>query len=69
MTYAKTRTCGGLSRRLRTANSAVSRAESIRRFRILPAAFTVGTELTPPKKVRRDYVLETYATDIDVLYA
>ncbi len=51
------------------ANSAVSRAESIRRFRILPAAFTVGAELTPTQKIRRDYVLETYATDIDALYA
>jgi long-chain acyl-CoA synthetase len=50
------------------ANSAVSRAESIKRFRILPATFTVGAELTPTHKVRRDYVLATYASDIDALY-
>jgi long-chain acyl-CoA synthetase len=51
------------------ANSAVSRAESIKRFRILPAAFTVGAELTPTHKVRRDYVLATYAGEVDALYA
>jgi long-chain acyl-CoA synthetase len=51
------------------ANSAVSRAGSIKRFRILPAAFAVGAELTPTRKVRRDYVLATYASDIDALYA
>lgn len=51
------------------ANSAVSRAESIKRFRILPATFTVGAELTPTHKVRRDYVLATYASDVDALYA
>ena len=50
------------------ANSAVSRAEGIKRFRILPAAFTVGAELTPTHKVRRHYVLATYASDIDTLY-
>ena len=32
------------------ANAAVSRAESIRRFRILDADFTVGAELTRPRK-------------------
>jgi long-chain acyl-CoA synthetase len=51
------------------ANSAVSRAESIKRFRILPAAFTVGAELTPTGKIRRNYVLATYASDVDALYA
>ena len=51
------------------ANSAVSRAERIKRFRILPADFTVGAELTPTHKVRRDYVLATYASQVDALYA
>lgn len=48
---------------------AVSRAEGIRRFRILPGTFEVGAELTPTQKVRRDYVLAKYASDIDALYA
>ena len=51
------------------ANSAVSRAESIKRFGILPASFTVGAELTPTYKVRRAYVLAAYAADVDALYA
>jgi long-chain acyl-CoA synthetase len=51
------------------ANSAVSKAESIRRFRILDANFAVGAELTPTQKVRRPYVLGKYAAEIDALYA
>jgi len=50
------------------ANMAVSRAESVKRFRILAATFTVGAELTPTQKVRRDYVLARYASDVDALY-
>ena len=50
------------------ANTAVSRAEGIKRFRILPGRFEVGTELTPTQKVRRNYVLATYASDIEALY-
>ena len=51
------------------ANTSVSRAESIKRFRILLVGpFTVGAELTPTHKVRRDYVLATYATDVEALY-
>ena len=51
------------------ANTAVSRAEGIKRFRILPARFEAGAELTPTQKVRRDYVLAKFASDIDALYA
>jgi long-chain acyl-CoA synthetase len=50
------------------ANMAVSRAESVKRFRILAATFTSGGELTPTQKVRRDYVLAKYASDVDALY-
>ena len=51
------------------ANTVVSRAEGIKRFRILPGTFEVGAELTPTQKVRRDYVLANYASDIEHLYA
>jgi long-chain acyl-CoA synthetase len=47
----------------------VSRAERIKRLRILAVTFTVGAELTPTRKVRRDYVLATYASDVQALYA
>jgi long-chain acyl-CoA synthetase len=51
------------------ANAAVSRAEGIKRYRILPAGFTVGAELTPTQKVRRDYVLAKFAAETQSLYA
>jgi long-chain acyl-CoA synthetase len=51
------------------ANKAVSRAESIRRFRILPADFTEQEGyLTPSLKVRRGVVAKDFAADIDALY-
>jgi long-chain acyl-CoA synthetase len=51
------------------ANRAVSRAESIRRFRILPVDFTEQNGyLTPSLKVRRGVVFKDFAADIDALY-
>ncbi|MFB9835124.1 AMP-dependent synthetase/ligase [Actinoallomurus acaciae] len=51
------------------ANRAVSRAESIRSFRILPRDFTEPTgELTPSQKVKRDVVAEKYAEEIAAIY-
>ncbi|GAA3160956.1 AMP-dependent synthetase/ligase [Planomonospora alba] len=51
-----------------TANRAVSRAEAVKRFRLLDAVFAVGRELTPTQKVRRHYVLDRYAHEVDALY-
>jgi long-chain acyl-CoA synthetase len=51
------------------ANHTVSTAESIRRFRIVPVEFTVGDELTPTQKLRRERVFAKYAADIEALYA
>jgi long-chain acyl-CoA synthetase len=51
------------------ANKAVSRAESIRRFRILHTDFTEAAgQLTPSAKVRRSVVARDFAADIDALY-
>jgi long-chain acyl-CoA synthetase len=51
------------------ANKAVSRAESIRRFRILPSDFTEANGyLTPSLKVRRNLVLKDYADEINAIY-
>ena len=50
------------------ANTAVSRAEAIKRFRILDASFAIGAELTPLHKVRRSYVLDKSASDVDAIY-
>ena len=55
---------------VKDANQAVSHAESIRKFRILPVDFTEDTgELTPTLKVKRKVVAEKFAGDIDALYA
>ncbi len=52
------------------ANKAVSRAESIRRFRILGTDFTeTGGHLTPTLKVRRSIVAKDFGADIDALYS
>ncbi len=52
------------------ANKSVSTAEAIRKFKVLPSDFTIGSsELTPSLKVRRDAVVERYRSDIDQLYA
>ncbi|WP_031518797.1 AMP-dependent synthetase/ligase [Streptomyces sp. NRRL F-5123] len=52
------------------ANTAVSRAESIRRFRVLAVDFTEdGGHLTPSMKIRRAAVAKDFAAEIDALYA
>lgn len=55
---------------VKEANQAVSKAEAIRKFRILPVDFTEDTgELTPTLKVKRKVVAEKFAGDIDALFA
>jgi long-chain acyl-CoA synthetase len=51
------------------ANKAVSRAEAIRSFRILPVDFTEeGGELTPSLKLKRSVVLKQYADEVAAIY-
>jgi long-chain acyl-CoA synthetase len=52
---------GEIEHAVRDANQTVSKAESIRKFRILPVDFTVLTgELTPTLKVKRNVVTERF---------
>jgi len=52
------------------ANKAVSRAESVRRFRVLTTDFTEPDgHLTPSLKIRRYVVLKEFSDEIDALYA
>jgi long-chain acyl-CoA synthetase len=52
------------------ANKAVSRAEAIRRFRVLTTDFTeAGGQLTPSLKLRRNVVAKECAADIEALYS
>jgi long-chain acyl-CoA synthetase len=51
------------------ANKAVSKAEAVRKFAILPNDFTEeGGEMTPSLKVKRHVVLKQYADDVAALY-
>jgi long-chain acyl-CoA synthetase len=55
---------------VKEANQAVSKAEAIRKFRILAVDFTEDTgELTPTMKVKRKVVAEKFASDIAALYS
>ncbi|BCI92775.1 hypothetical protein NIIDMKKI_79810 [Mycobacterium kansasii] len=61
---------GEIDQAVKQANQAVSQAESIRRFRILPVDFTVLTgELTPTLKVKRNVVAQRFAAEIETLYS
>ncbi|MGQ0775362.1 MAG: AMP-dependent synthetase/ligase [Pseudonocardiales bacterium] len=51
------------------ANKAVSKAETIRKFRILSVDFTEsGGQLTPTLKLKRAVVVKDFAADIEALY-
>ncbi|WP_030337721.1 AMP-dependent synthetase/ligase [Micromonospora parva] len=63
----------GLRKEIQTAidvaNQAVSKAEAIKVFRVLPQDFTETTgELTPSLKVKRQVVHKTYAAEIADIY-
>lgn len=58
-----------LQRAVDEANRLVSRAESIRRFAVLPGDFTEERgHLTPSLKLKRSAIVRDYAPDIDALY-
>lgn len=59
-----------VQRAIDTGNSRVSRAESIRKFSILPVDFTEAAgQLTPKLSIRRAVVLDQFADAIDQIYA
>ncbi|TCO58222.1 AMP-dependent synthetase/ligase [Actinocrispum wychmicini] len=51
-------------------NKAVSKAESVRRFRILTTEFTPETgHLTPSLKLKRSVIMKDFASDVAALYS
>lgn len=59
-----------LEKAVTRANKKVSRAESIRRLRIIDQTFTVENGyMTPSLKLRRRAVLKDFAHEVDALYA
>lgn len=61
--------CSAIQAAVDDANAAVSHAEAIKRFRVIPNDFAVSDELTPTQKVRRTHVLAKYADEIAAIYA
>ncbi|WP_367325464.1 long-chain fatty acid--CoA ligase [Streptomyces sp. HUAS ZL42] len=58
-----------IGRAVAAANSAVSRSESIRVFRVLAEPFGQANGLlTPSMKLRRDSIVRHYAVEIDAMY-
>jgi long-chain acyl-CoA synthetase len=58
-----------LDKAVERANRAVSRAESIRKYRILERDLTIQDGyLTPKLSVRRTHVLKDFATDVEAIY-
>ncbi|WP_110238710.1 AMP-dependent synthetase/ligase [Nocardioides gilvus] len=58
-----------IDRAVEEANKAVSRAESIRKYTILPASWTEeGGQLTPSLKLRRNVVMRDFRDDVEALY-
>ncbi|MEV0176166.1 AMP-dependent synthetase/ligase [Streptomyces sp. NPDC050803] len=58
-----------VARAVAAANSAVSRSESIRVFRVLAQPFDLSNGLlTPSMKLRRDAIVRHYALEIDAMY-
>jgi long-chain acyl-CoA synthetase len=52
-----------------SANKAVSKAESVRKFTVLPVEWTIDAgQITPSLKVRRGVIAEQFAADIEALY-
>ncbi|MGH3718416.1 MAG: AMP-dependent synthetase/ligase [Pseudonocardiaceae bacterium] len=59
-----------VQRAVDAANKTVSKAETIRKFRILPIDLTEeGGQLTPTLKLKRAVVAKEFAADIEALYA
>ena len=59
-----------LDKAVEYTNKAVSRAESIRKYRVLDRDLTIASgHLTPKLSVRRPEVLKDFAADVDALYA
>ncbi len=59
-----------LEERVDAVNATLARFETIKRFAVLDAVFSVeGGELTPTLKLKRRVVAEKYAAQIDALYS
>nr|WP_042190563.1 AMP-dependent synthetase/ligase [Kibdelosporangium sp. MJ126-NF4]CEL19432.1 Long-chain-fatty-acid--CoA ligase [Kibdelosporangium sp. MJ126-NF4]CTQ94769.1 Long-chain-fatty-acid--CoA ligase (EC 6.2.1.3) [Kibdelosporangium sp. MJ126-NF4] len=59
-----------IQRAVDEGNLAVSKAESVRRFRILTTEFSPETgHLTPSLKLKRSVIMKDFSSDVDALYS
>ncbi|KAA9110939.1 AMP-dependent synthetase/ligase [Microbacterium rhizomatis] len=59
-----------VQRAIDIANKSVSRAESIRKFTILPTEWTEASgHLTPKMSIKRNVIMADFAEDVEALYA
>ncbi|MGW8406332.1 AMP-dependent synthetase/ligase [Streptomyces albidoflavus] len=59
-----------IQRAVDDGNAAVSKAESVRKFRVLPSQFTEESgHITPSLKLKRGVVLKDFADEIEAIYA
>src|SRR5690606_29722965 len=59
-----------VQRAVDAANASVSRAESIRKFTILPIEWTEASgHLTPKMSIKRNVILDDFAKEVEELYA
>ncbi|MBP2321081.1 long-chain acyl-CoA synthetase [Kibdelosporangium banguiense] len=59
-----------IQRAVDEGNNAVSKAESVRKFRVLTAEFSPETgHLTPSLKLKRAVIMKDFAADVDALYS
>ncbi|MEU1526061.1 long-chain fatty acid--CoA ligase [Nocardia rhamnosiphila] len=61
---------GAIQTAVDDGNRAVSRAEAVRKFRMLPTEFTEANGyVTPSLKLKRNIVLREFATEVDAMYS
>ena len=59
-----------IQRAVDAANAKVSRAESIRKFRVLDADLTEASgHLTPKLSIKRNVIMQDFATEVESMYA
>jgi long-chain acyl-CoA synthetase len=58
-----------VGREIEKVNGSLAQYETIKRFRVLPAQFSIDSgELTPTLKLKRKVVSEKFASEIDELF-
>lgn len=58
-----------MQRAVDDGNAAVSKAESVRKFRILPTQFTEEAgHITPSLKLKRNVVAKDFADEVESIY-